>query len=300
MLRVAWAPNFCHPLPESHRFPMEKYTLIPEQLLYEGTITRDNMFRPNLLPEWAILLTHTNEYWNKLKYGTISPREARKMGFPFSPRLVTRGRTIAQGTLDNVAFAREYGAAINVAGGTHHAYADHGEGFCLLNDFAIAANSILHHEKKTKILIVDLDVHQGNGTASIFQKEERVFTFSMHCEANYPLKKATSDLDISLPMGTGDDQYLDILRGHLGNIIHSFAPDIIFYLAGVDILATDSLGKLNCSMQGCKERDELMIRTCYETGVPLVVSLGGGYSPQIRDIVEAHCNTFRLLQKIWF
>ena len=186
-LYVAWDPLYRHPLPDGHRFPMEKYDLIPEQLNYEGTTISGNYYRPGKLDEETILLTHTRDYWEKLRDGTITPREARKTGFPYSPQLVERGRTIAMGTLQNALLAQEYGLAINGAGGTHHAFTDRGEGFCLLSDIGIAAKWLLDRKLVKKALVVDLDVHQGNGTAQIFQDDPRVFTFSMHCEANYPL-----------------------------------------------------------------------------------------------------------------
>jgi acetoin utilization deacetylase AcuC-like enzyme len=279
---------------------MEKYELIPEQLIYEGTIREEQLYEPDVMEAATILLTHEQAYWDKLIGGTLSAREARKTGFPFSPLLVQRGRMIANGSLQNAFFAMEYGVAMNVAGGTHHAYADHGEGFCLLNDFAIVANYLLKQAIVSRILIVDLDVHQGNGTAHIFQAEPRVFTFSMHCQANYPMEKEQSDLDIGLPLGTGDEAYLKQLREQLPRLIDQVEPELIMYLSGVDILATDKLGKLGCSLSGCKARDEFVLSLCHRNEIPVMVSLGGGYSPQLRDIIEAHCNTFRLAQDLWF
>lgn len=279
---------------------MEKYSLIPEQLLYEGTIREDNLFDPGILDESIVLLTHEAGYWEKLKYQQLSPREQRRTGFPLSPQLVMRARVIPRGTIRNAEYALMYGVSINGAGGTHHAFSDHGEGFCLLNDIAIAANHLLQEQVVQKILVVDLDVHQGNGTAHIFRDEGRVFTFSMHCEANYPLHKERSDLDIALPPFIGDEEYLRILQETLPRLIDEVEPDLVFYLAGVDILETDKLGKLNCSRAGCKARDEYVFKMCKQHGIPVSVSLGGGYSPQIKDIIEAHCNTFRLAQEIWF
>lgn len=278
---------------------MEKYELIPEQLLYEGTITESNLYDPGELEESWVLLTHSPTYWQQLKDQSLSPKEQRRMGFPLSPRLVKRGLNIARGTLENVFFAQQHGVAINGAGGTHHAYADRGEGFCLLNDIAIAANYLLHHNLVRQILIVDLDVHQGNGSAAIFRDQPRVFTFSMHCQANYPLKKEQSDLDIGLPAFADDTTYLNTLDQTLPRLIDEVEPDLIFYQSGVDILAEDRLGKLSCSKAGCKMRDRKVFELCKRHGLPVVVSLGGGYS-HIRDIIDAHCNTFRLAQEIWF
>ncbi len=299
-LMVAWSPHYQHPLPVGHRFPMEKYELIPQQLLYEGTLTPANFYQPSILDEDVLLLTHEEAYWRKLQKGLLSPKEIRRTGFPYSPQLIERGRIIAQGTIQNALYAMKWGVAINGAGGTHHAFADRGEGFCIFNDIAIAANWLLQQGLVKQILIVDLDVHQGNGTAAIFQHEPRVFTFSMHCEANYPLHKEHSDLDLGLPVGIADDEYLSLLYHTLPALIDQVQPDIVFYLAGVDILNTDRLGKLNVSRQGCKERDRFVLRSCHHQGLPVVISLGGGYSPQVRDIVDAHCETFRQAQEIWF
>ncbi|MCI4670168.1 MAG: histone deacetylase [Bacteroidia bacterium] len=300
MLKISWSPLYEYPLPEGHRFPMEKYSLIPEQLLYEGSISESNLYTPGLLSEEVLLLTHTKTYWNKLKQGQLSKKEIRKTGFPFSPLLVERGRTIAQGTIENSLYAMANGVAINGAGGTHHAFTDRGEGFCLINDIAIAANYLLNKGLISKALVVDLDVHQGNGTAEIFQGNNAVYTFSMHCEANYPLKKEQSDLDISLPIACNDESYLEELYNILPRLIDNEEPDIIFYLSGVDVLATDKLGKLALSKEACKRRDAFVLEECKKNNIPVSVSLGGGYSHHIRDIIEAHCNTFRMAQEIFF
>ncbi|MEL6673979.1 MAG: histone deacetylase [Bacteroidota bacterium] len=300
MLYISWSPLYCHPLPEGHRFPMEKYELIPEQLLYEGTIQSENLYDPGKIDEPTILLTHEAAYWEKLKHQHLSKKEIRKVGFPLSPLLVERAISIPKGTIQNSMFAMEYGVAINGAGGTHHAFTNRGEGFCLLNDIAIAANWLLAEGLVQRVLVVDLDVHQGNGTAQIFQDDPRVFTFSMHCQANYPLQKETSDLDIGLPVGAGDEYYLNQLRHHLPPLLDQVEPDFIFYLSGVDILHTDKLGRLGCSLQGCHERDSFVLSLCHRHQIPVVISLGGGYSPQIKDIVEAHCQTFRIATDLWF
>ncbi|HEX2899331.1 MAG TPA: histone deacetylase [Bacteroidia bacterium] len=294
MLKVAWSPVYAHPLPEGHRFPMEKYNLIPEQLLYEGTISQANLFEPGPLAEADILTTHTAAYWEGLRSLSLSPREFRKIGFPPSPELIFREIVIAQGTVDCARFARIHGIAMNVSGGTHHAYADRGEGFCLLNDIAIAANVLLRDGLAQRILVVDLDVHQGNGTAAIFQGNPHVFTFSMHCHGNYPMEKEASDLDIALPPGTGDAAFLGTLADTLPQLLAQFKPDFAFYLSGVDVLATDKLGRFAMTREGCKERDRLVLDSLRGAGIPVAVSMGGGYSVHVRDIVEAHCNTFRL------
>jgi acetoin utilization deacetylase AcuC-like enzyme len=300
MLKVAWTPDYAHPLPESHRFPMEKYNLLPEQLIYEGTLSETSLFAPYPLDEKYILLTHNAAYWHRLSNLQLTPAEIRKTGFPLSQQLIHREVTIAQGTIQAALFALDFGVAMNIAGGTHHAFTDRGEGFCLLNDIAIAANYLLHHQLAKQILVVDLDVHQGNGTAQIFRHETRVFTFSMHGAGNYPLHKEQSDLDIGLPDHTGDHTYLQLLKEHLPLLIDEVQPDFIFFLSGVDVLATDKLGRLSLSMAGCKERDRVVFTLCKKYHIPVAVSMGGGYSQRIADIIEAHANTYRLAQEIFF
>ncbi|WP_341227804.1 histone deacetylase [uncultured Arcticibacterium sp.] len=300
MLKIAFSPIYIYELPDGHRFPMEKYELIPAQLLHEGTVTEENFFHPTALEDEQILLTHTAEFLNKLKTQTLSRKEIRAIGFPMSAKLIDRGRYIANGTLQCARYAIEHGIAMNIAGGTHHSYADRGEGFCIYNDIAIAANILLKEGTFSKILIVDLDVHQGNGTAKIFENEPRVFTFSMHGAKNYPLRKEKSDLDIGLEDNTTDKFYLKTLKDVLPKIMEDVKPEMVFYLSGVDILETDKLGRLSVSIEGCKERDRFVLQTCKDLNLPLCISMGGGYSPAIRDIVEAHANTFRLANDIFF
>ena len=300
MLFIAFDPIYAHPLPEGHRFPMLKYELIPEQLLHEGLIKSDSLFSPEKLDEDIILLTHEQNYWERLRDLNLSDAEVRRSGFPLSATLIDREIRIARGTIDASIHSLKHGIAFNVAGGTHHAGSNWAEGFCLLNDQAIAANYLLSNSLADRILIIDLDVHQGNGTAEIFSREERVFTFSMHAEKNFPFRKEQSDLDIGLTDGTTDSEYLKLLSQNLKFIIESFKPDFIFYLAGVDVLGTDKLGKLNLSKAGCKQRDELVLRYCQNLGLPVQISMGGGYSPKISDIVEAHCNTFRIAHDLYF
>lgn len=300
MLKIAWSPEYVLPLPPNHRFPMSKYEVLPQQLLHEGTITEGNIFHPTPLDEKWILLTHDQDYWKRLSSLTLTPQEIRRTGFPLTKELVQREITIANGTLQCTLYARQYGVAMNIAGGTHHAFTDRGEGFCLLNDIAIAANYLLFEKLASKILVVDLDVHQGNGTAQIFKNEDRVFTFSMHGANNYPLIKEHSDLDIGLKDYTTDDFYLATLEINLRNLIQQVEPDFMFYQCGVDILDTDKLGRLSITREGCKQRDRLVLQTAYQNKIPIVASMGGGYSPDFRDIIEAHANTYRLAQQIFF
>ncbi len=278
---------------------MLKYELIPEQLLHEGTITPVNLVAPSLCPDEVVLFTHTAEYLSKLKQQTLSAKEQRHIGFPQSPQLTERELIITQGTIDCSLSALSNGIALNIAGGTHHAFAERGEGFCLLNDFAVAANYLLQQKLVKKILIIDLDVHQGNGTAKLFQHNSNVFTFSMHGVHNYPFHKEQSDLDIGLQDGTEDKIYLPLLKNNLDTLIEKVKPDFAFYLSGVDILETDKFGKLKVTMQGCKQRDEIVLSKLHQHQIPCAVSLGGGYSADIKIITEAHCNTFRLAKDMY-
>ncbi|WP_294821015.1 histone deacetylase [uncultured Flavobacterium sp.] len=299
MLPIAFHPIYKHPLPEGHRFPMIKYELLPQQLLHEGTATANDFYEP-CLPDMAhVLAVHEKGYADHLLNLALDPREVRKIGFPLSTELVERELRIVQGTVWGCERALETGIAFNIAGGTHHAYSDHGEAFCLLNDQAIGAQYLLNNNLAKKIMIVDLDVHQGNGTAEIFTGNDRVFTFSMHGKSNYPFHKEKSDLDIALPDNTNDDEYLSILKETLPKLIESQKPDFIFYLSGVDILATDKLGKLGCSVSGCKERDSFVLSLCHKLSIPVQCSMGGGYSPDIRTIIEAHANTYRVAKGLF-
>lgn len=300
MLKIAYHPIYKHPLPAGHRFPMEKYDLLPQQLLHEGTCIEDNFFEPEIPNDKYILAVHDPEYFYALLNIKIPHKEARKIGFPLSEDLIERERIIADGTMKACKFALEYGIAMNIAGGTHHAYSDHGEAFCMLNDQAIGARYLQAHNMASKILIVDLDVHQGNGTAEIFRNDNSVFTFSMHGAGNYPFKKEISDLDIALEKGTSDAEYLSILQKTLPELIKRVQPDFIFYLCGVDVVKSDKLGTLGLTIEGCKKRDEFVLQTCFNLKIPVQCSMGGGYSPDIKIIIEAHANTFRLAQRIYF
>jgi acetoin utilization deacetylase AcuC-like enzyme len=300
MLKIAHSALYHHPLPDGHRFPMEKYSLLPEQLLYEGTVKDDNFFVPTALLEEDILGIHEAEYWNKLKYLQLSPKEQRVTGFPLSEQLVSREIHIMHGTVKAAEYALKYGVSMNIAGGTHHAFTNKGEGFCLLNDLALGAHYLLKNNLKHRILIVDLDVHQGNGTAQIFKNEPCVFTFSMHGSNNYPLHKEKSDTDVPLPDGIDDAAYLKLLDFNLNRVLDAFEPDFIFYQSGVDVLASDQLGRLGLTENGCLLRDKFTLEIAYRNNIPLVAAMGGGYSKKISDIVNAHANTFRLAQEIWF
>jgi acetoin utilization deacetylase AcuC-like enzyme len=298
-MKIAYHPIYAHQLPEGHRFPMLKYELIPMQLLHEGTITQEDIFAPQACADETVLLTHDYGYLQKLKHQGLSESEQRKIGFPQSPELTERELIITRGTIDCCHHAIKDGVALNVAGGTHHAFYDRGEGFCLLNDFAVAANYLLHERLAMKILIIDLDVHQGNGTAKLFEGNPTVYTFSMHGAHNYPFHKEKSDLDIPLPDGITDNAYLELLETNLERLIKELNPDFAFYLSGVDILETDKYGKLKITPEGCKRRDEMVFTKLHRQHIPCTVAMGGGYSPDIRSIVDAHCNTFRVAKEIY-
>lgn len=299
ILKIAYHSLYAHPLPEGHRFPMLKYELIPGQLLYEGTITEENIFAPLPCKRETVLLTHEEAYLDKLINQQLTAREQRVIGFPQSPALTQRELLIAQGTIDGCMYAMHNGVAMNIAGGTHHAFADRGEGFCMLNDQAIAANYLLKNMLANKILIIDLDVHQGNGTAKLFENEPRVFTFSMHGKNNYPFRKEKSDLDVELLDGTNNETYLQLLQETLSALIETIQPDFAFYIAGADILETDKFGKLKVTIQGCKQRDEFVFAQLKQNNIPCQVSMGGGYSADVKIITEAHCNTFRVAKEVW-
>ena len=299
MVTIAFDAIYAHPLPENHRFPMLKYELIPAQLLHEGTYTADHFFIPSACAAEVVLKTHDANYYQKLISLQLSASEQRAIGFPQSKALIEREFIITQGTIDCSIVALTNGIALNVAGGTHHAFGDRGEGFCILNDMCVAANYLLDHNYCKKIMIVDLDVHQGNGTAKIMENNDHVFTFSMHGATNYPYRKEKSDLDIGLADGTTGELYLSILQDTLPKIISEVKPDLVYYLSGVDILETDKFGKLKVSLEECKRRDEFVLSSLKKNNIPIVVALGGGYSPDVRTIVEAHCNTFRLAADIF-
>lgn len=299
MIRVAWNELYAHPLPDSHRFPMEKYQLVPEQLQHEGTFNADAFFSPTPLSESQILSIHDAEYWRRLSELKLSRQEERRTGFPHSSALIEREVMIMGGTLQCARYALEDGVALNVAGGTHHAYADRGEGFCLLNDMALAVQILIDEGAIQRALVVDLDVHQGNGTAKIFEGRSEVFTFSMHGASNYPMHKESSDLDVPLEDGTDDHTYLKLLREHLPRLIDKSKPDLVLYQCGVDILDTDKLGRLGVTEEGCRERDRIVFDACHRNDLPVVCAMGGGYSPEIWNIVEAHCHTFRLAAEFW-
>ena len=300
MLKIAHDVLYNHQLKKNHRFPMIKYELIPEQLIMENTCIENNFFKPGEISDKIILLTHHEFYYNKLINQTLNDREIRAIGFPMSNKLIKREKMIVQGTIECALNSIKYGISMNIAGGTHHAFSNRAEAFCILNDQAIAANFLIYNDYCKKILILDLDVHQGNGTAEIFSKNINVFTVSFHGEKNYPFRKEKSDYDHGFKDGTSDREYLNKIKYDIPRLVEKFEPDFIFYLSGVDIIENDKLGRLSVSINGCKERDRFVLDYCKANNIPLQVSMGGGYSPILKDIIEAHANTFRLAQEIYF
>ena len=279
---------------------MEKYELLPQQLILEGTCKREDFFEPKPASIEQVIRVHDPLYVKQLSKLNLNKSEVRKIGFPLSKALVQREFTIAGGTVMGAEKALKSGIAMNIAGGTHHAFRAHGEAFCLLNDQAIAAQYLLDKGKAKKILILDLDVHQGNGTAEIFKSNDFIFTCSVHGAKNYPFKKEESDLDLALEDQTKDEAYLEKIKLLLPDLIDKVKPDFIFYLCGVDILGTDKLGRLDLSLEGCKNRDRLVLQQCHRQGIPIQCSMGGGYSKDINVIVEAHANTYREAAKLYF
>tara|TARA_B100000242_G_scaffold133182_1_gene94650 strand:+ start:1948 stop:2850 length:903 start_codon:yes stop_codon:yes gene_type:complete len=300
MLKIAFNSNYIYPLEENHRFPMIKYELIPEQLIRENTCVDENFFSPGKIDSKIVLKTHQKEYFKRFTSLQLSKKEIREIGFPLSQELVDRELQIAQGTVSGVNYSLKNGISMNIAGGTHHAFYDRGEAFCMLNDQAIAANYIIQEGLFKKILIIDLDVHQGNGTASLFNSNPNVYTLSFHGKKNYPFRKEKSDLDIEFDDNTNDKEYLKVLKETIPKVIDQFEPEFIFYLSGVDVLENDKLGRLSLTLNGCKERDKFILQTCKVNSIPLQVSMGGGYSIVLKNIIEAHSNTFRLAQEIFF
>lgn len=296
---VAYHPSYIHSVPSNHRFPMEKYGLIYQQLQYEGLLEPEALLTPDSIDLKYVRQVHSPVYLEKLLNLNCSPREQRVSGFVHNEDLINRELRIMEGTRMCAEAVINGGVALNIAGGTHHAFSDRGEGFCLLNDQAIAAKWLLDQGLFQRILIVDLDVHQGNGTAEIFTDVPEVFTFSMHGGANYPMLKEKSDKDVDLETFTDDKTYLNRLKSELSSVLDEFKPDFLFYQCGVDILESDKLGKLKVTQNGIRLRDEFVLNSAKQRDIPLVCSMGGGYSKEVRDIVNAHMHVFRLSHQLF-
>jgi acetoin utilization deacetylase AcuC-like enzyme len=292
-VRVFHCDAYAVPLPPGHRFPMPKYRLLRERLLAEGTLREDDFTRSDLIGLDFLLLAHCREYVDAVVSGALDEAEVRRLGFPWSEQLVLRSRASIFGTLAAARDALCNGVAGNLAGGTHHAFADHGEGYCVFNDHAVAARSLQLEGLVDRAVIVDLDVHQGNGTAAIFAGDDSVFTFSMHGARNFPFRKQRSSLDVELPDGCEDAEYLALLARHLPAALDASRADVLFYQGGVDPLAEDALGRLRLTHQGLRARDRLVFTEARDRGIPVVLTLGGGYAEPLEASVEAHCGTYR-------
>ncbi|HKA52432.1 MAG TPA: histone deacetylase [Candidatus Binatia bacterium] len=282
-----------------HSYPMDKYRLVPERLVAEGTLTPGELVEPEAAALDDVLRVHTPEYVHAFINGSLERKALLRIGLPWSQALVRRAFAVIGGTLGAARAALKDGTAANLAGGTHHAFADHGEGYCIFNDLVITLRRLRADGLAQRFLIIDLDVHQGNGTAALCEADPDVFTFSMHGENNYPARKEHSSWDIALPDRTSDEQYLDVLGRALPRLAERFTPEMVFYQAGVDVLAGDRFGKLELTMAGVGERDRLVCEFARRTGLPLVVTLGGGYARDINRIVEAHCQTVKHCQIVW-
>lgn len=292
-MQVFYSPGYYAEIGEGHVFPIRKFERAAEILLREGTLAPSEIIAPQPAALSDVLLVHTEDYVTRLRAGALSEREIRRLGLPWSKSLVRRSFLALSGTINAARVAMREGIAANLAGGTHHSFADRGEGFCVFNDVAVATRVLHRDGLAARIAVVDCDVHQGNGTATIFEGEASVFTFSMHGAKNYPLFKAQSTLDIELADGTTDDPYLEILERQLP-LVFAHKPDIVFYLAGADPFAGDKLGRLALTIPGLRRRDEIVIQACLSRNVPVVTTMSGGYGTRIEDTVEIHCNTIRV------
>ena len=268
MLKIAFDPIYKHQLKIGHRFPMEKYELLPKDLLRKNICKSDNFFSPLPIEKQLLLSTHDEGYYFEFSKFLNKCHHTRQIGFPLSEALIMREHVIAQGTIENTIYAQQYGVSMNIAGGTHHAFRNRPGAFCMLNDQAIASNYLIDNNLARRVMIVDLDVHQGDGTASIFEHQDSVFTVSFHAQKNYPFKKQNSDFDLPFDDNTDDRAYLNALENHLPRLVDLFEPDFMFYLAGVDVLKTDKLGRLGLSMEGCKARDRFVLSLCKDHNIP--------------------------------
>lgn len=292
---LAWSSAaYVVPLPPGHRFPMAKYRLLRDRVIDDGIIAESRVLEPERARIEDVRLVHTVRYVHDIDTGHLDAADVRRLGFPWSPALVERSYRSVGGTVAASRAALEHGIAINLSGGTHHAFADHGEGFCVFNDVAVAIRALQHEDRVARAVVIDLDVHQGNGTNAIFTGDERVFTFSMHGAKNYPFHRMPGCVDIELPDGTGDDAYLEVLAGALPNALRAADAQLAVYLAGADVLAGDRLGRLGLTHAGVARRDALVLDACREIGLPVAIVLGGGYGARLSDTVDAHVQTVRL------
>lgn len=297
--RLFYSPYYYADIGEGHVFPIKKFELVRDRLLAEGTLRKEEIAEPQPAAVEDVLLVHTEDYVSRLMRGELTAKEIRKLGLPWSKSLVRRSFLACSGTIGAARHALANSVSSNLAGGTHHAFPDRGEGFCVLNDVAVAIRVLQKEKLAERFLIVDCDVHQGNGTAFIFQTDAEIFTFSMHGAKNYPLHKERSTLDLELPDGTGDAEFLEILAEALPRVfLHN--PDIVFYLGGADPFEKDKLGRLKLTKEGLRRRDEMVLEFARERETPIVTTMSGGYALDINDTVEIHSNTIRAVKKVFF
>jgi acetoin utilization deacetylase AcuC-like enzyme len=294
VLHVWSSARYAFPLPDGHRFPIEKYALLRERVVSEGIVPADCVHDPARIPREDLLLVHTADYVDRFTEGKLTRDEQRKLGFPWSEHLVERSYRAAGGTMEAARHAIQAGLAMNLAGGTHHAFPSHGEGFCVFNDVAVAIRALQRDGRIARAAIIDLDVHQGNGTHAIFANDESVFTFSMHGGRNYPFHKVPGRLDVELADGTGDDEYLALLAEVLPRVLAEARPDLVVYLAGADPHEHDRLGRLAMTFDGLARRDSMVLERCREVGLPVVVTIAGGYGQPISGTVDVHVRTVRI------
>jgi acetoin utilization deacetylase AcuC-like enzyme len=297
-MQVFYTPRYYADIGDNHVFPIRKFELVRDKLLHEGTLQPEELVEPSPATIEDVLLVHTGDYVSRLCNGNLTTKEIRRLGLPWSESLVRRSFYAVGGTVAATQVALAAGYSSNLAGGTHHSFSDHGEGFCVLNDVAIAIRAMRARNLIQRAAIVDCDVHQGNGTATIFAGDEDTFTFSIHGANNYPLFKVQSTLDVELPDGASDEEYLKTLATHLP-VVFAHDPEIVFYLAGADPYAGDKLGRLALSIAGLRERDARVLRECYEREIPVVTVMSGGYGKDINDTIEIHCNTIRMVKEVF-
>ncbi len=293
-LSVWSSARYTFPLPEGHRFPVAKYAMLRDRVVAEGIVSADHVFDPAAATDDDLRMVHAADYVERFNAGLLDAAEVRRIGFPWSVELVERSRRAVGGTLEASRHALHHGVAMNLAGGTHHAFADHGEGFCVYNDVAIAIRSLQREDLVRRAAVVDLDVHQGNGTHAILGADPSIYTFSMHGGKNFPFLKVPGTLDIELADRTGDDVYLEALVTALPRVLVDAAPDIVFYIAGADPHEGDALGRLALTFEGLIQRDRYVLSQCREVGIPVAVVIGGGYGRDIEDTVQVHVNTARV------
>ena len=288
----AWSSaRFGVPLPPGHRFPIEKYALVRDLVVRRGLLPPEAVEEPDRAAREALSLVHHPAWLEAIDHGTLDAAATRRLGFPWSPELRERSYHTVQGTIEAARDAAAHGAGVNLAGGTHHAFAERGEGFCVFNDVAVAVRVLQREGLARRAVVIDLDVHQGNGTARIFAGDDAVFTFSLHGEKNYPFHKEASRLDVGLPDGCGDQRYLDTLAAHLEPVLDRARADLVFYLAGADPYEGDRFGRLALTRAGLRQRDRMVFQACRRRGLPVVMTLSGGYARNVQDVAEIHADT---------